>query len=482
MRASNRRITRILGLSRQKGSQSVTPERPKPSPMSKPVEFQGHKTAGTPTLGELQKAAKTETLKVNQKGFAVTPKVQRVGGELRRAKAIVRKSGPNLSGLSPAEREVARLDIQAHQKYPEIPVSVLMGDTKQESNFNAGAKSEAGAQGLTQFIPSTAAQYGVKYGTSKAAKRSQVMGQAHYLSNLKREHGSIEAALNAYYGRQGEPYAGEVLSKAAEYEGLNKPGNPRARKKLKLAEVQARALGLHGPKRFRYANPLPESAWSPGRSDQGYDAAPRVANAPVLAVSRGKVIATGAPGWPEGGGVTYKILQGPQRGKEIYAFEGLNATVKPGQIVKKGQTIAVGRQGGSIETGYYVGNQTVGGHPLNNTTIGGNQVYSVASTDGQQTIGSAEFEKQILGKSVAVPASGGSPGYYVTGPTVTAYAEATGQPPAKVAHEIKTRALSPMQIFKELRALGVHTALEKPKQEEERKPSVSISDLEKKYG
>lgn len=215
-----------------------------PQPTSKPAVFKGKKTAGAPTLAELQKAAKGGTLKTSKKGYAVTPAVHQASKGLRKAKKVVAKTQPKLARLSPAQKEVAHLASAAHRKYPNVPVSVLMGDTQQESNFNAGAVSSAGAQGLTQFIPSTASEYGVKYGTGKPEKRSQVFGQAHLLSDSKKSTGSIATALGDYYGDPSSPYASEVLAKAAAYKPLDKTGSPKALKRLAAAKEQAAEVGL----------------------------------------------------------------------------------------------------------------------------------------------------------------------------------------------------------------------------------------------
>jgi soluble lytic murein transglycosylase-like protein len=61
-----------------------------------------------------------------------------------------------------------------------IPVAVLLGLVHVESSGNINAVSSAGAFGLTQFVPHTAATYGVKPGDSA----SQLDGGAHYLHDL----------------------------------------------------------------------------------------------------------------------------------------------------------------------------------------------------------------------------------------------------------------------------------------------------------
>jgi soluble lytic murein transglycosylase-like protein len=63
-----------------------------------------------------------------------------------------------------------------------------------ESNFNPSAVSPAGAQGLMQFMPATAAGLGV----SPMDPASAVDGAARYLKSLGEQFGSTELALAAY--------------------------------------------------------------------------------------------------------------------------------------------------------------------------------------------------------------------------------------------------------------------------------------------
>ena len=64
-----------------------------------------------------------------------------------------------------------------------------------ESNFNPFARSPAGAQGIAQFIPSTAAAYGLADPFDPAAA---IDAQAHLMSDLLRQFGSPQLALAAY--------------------------------------------------------------------------------------------------------------------------------------------------------------------------------------------------------------------------------------------------------------------------------------------
>jgi soluble lytic murein transglycosylase-like protein len=64
-----------------------------------------------------------------------------------------------------------------------------------ESNFDPYAGSPAGAQGIAQFMPATAAAYGLRdpYDPEEA-----IDAQAHLMSDLLRQFGEPSLALAAY--------------------------------------------------------------------------------------------------------------------------------------------------------------------------------------------------------------------------------------------------------------------------------------------
>jgi hypothetical protein len=102
-----------------------------------------------------------------------------------------------------------------------------------------------------------------------------------------------------------------------------------------------------------YQNPFPHAI--KGRIDQGVD---YVGKGPINAIGNARILQVGAPGWPNGGagpagqGVLYRLLDGPQAGKNIFVYEGLTPTVKAGDEVVAGQQIATFYPGSSIEIGF----------------------------------------------------------------------------------------------------------------------------------
>jgi soluble lytic murein transglycosylase-like protein len=96
--------------------------------------------------------------------------------------------GTSLSGVP-----YANLFQQAGARYGVDP-AVLAAVASQESGFNASARSSAGAVGLMQFMPSTAAGLGI----NPMDPSSSINGAAKYLSGLQSQFGSLQLALAAY--------------------------------------------------------------------------------------------------------------------------------------------------------------------------------------------------------------------------------------------------------------------------------------------
>jgi len=76
-----------------------------------------------------------------------------------------------------------------------VSAALLAAQLMAESNFNPFAVSAAGAQGIAQFIPSTAASYGLRNPFDPVEAMD---AQAHLMSDLVRRLGSPQLALAAY--------------------------------------------------------------------------------------------------------------------------------------------------------------------------------------------------------------------------------------------------------------------------------------------
>jgi soluble lytic murein transglycosylase-like protein len=96
-------------------------------------------------------------------------------------------------GTLPAGTPYAGLFTQAAQRY-DVPATLLAAVARQESAFNAGAVSPAGARGLMQLMPATARGLGVDPDVPAQA----VDGAARLLRDLIGEFGRVDHALAAY--------------------------------------------------------------------------------------------------------------------------------------------------------------------------------------------------------------------------------------------------------------------------------------------
>lgn len=99
----------------------------------------------------------------------------------------------SVAGGSAAEAQYSDLFTSAGQRHGVDP-ALLAAVASVESGFNPNAQSSAGAQGLMQFMPATAAEMGV----DAFDPASAVDGAARYLRREFDRFGSVELAAAAY--------------------------------------------------------------------------------------------------------------------------------------------------------------------------------------------------------------------------------------------------------------------------------------------
>ncbi len=76
-----------------------------------------------------------------------------------------------------------------------VPPALMAGQLMAESGFDPNVGSPAGAQGIAQFMPSTAASYGL---TNPYDPVAAIDAEAHLMHDLLQQFGSPELALAAY--------------------------------------------------------------------------------------------------------------------------------------------------------------------------------------------------------------------------------------------------------------------------------------------
>jgi len=81
-----------------------------------------------------------------------------------------------------------------------VSAALLAAQLHQESGFNPAAVSGAGAQGIAQFMPSTASAYGLRNPFDPDAA---IDAQAHLMHDLMRRFASVPLALAAYNAGEG---------------------------------------------------------------------------------------------------------------------------------------------------------------------------------------------------------------------------------------------------------------------------------------
>jgi hypothetical protein len=101
-------------------------------------------------------------------------------------------SSSSLPSFVPAEFRAPILRAAAHWN---VSAALLAGQLMAESGFDPNAGSPVGAQGIAQFMPATAASYGLANPFDPAAA---IDAEAHLMADLIAQFGSPELALAAY--------------------------------------------------------------------------------------------------------------------------------------------------------------------------------------------------------------------------------------------------------------------------------------------
>lgn len=120
------------------------------------------------------------------------PPCSEAGNAVGASAEEVPPGGTTLPAFVPAR---FRLPLQQSATRWNVSAALLAAQLMAESNFNPFAVSPAGAQGIAQFIPSTAAAYDLD---DPFDPKAAIDAQAHLMSDLIRQFGSPQLALAAY--------------------------------------------------------------------------------------------------------------------------------------------------------------------------------------------------------------------------------------------------------------------------------------------
>jgi len=180
-----------------------------------------------------ERIAHIESLVARVEGRAVPAQAPSGDG----AFAAALQSAQASTAVAPVAGDETAYDaaIQAAAARHGIDPALLKGLIRQESNFNPAARSSAGALGLTQLMPATAAELGV---TDPTDPLQAIEGGALYLRRqLDRFGGDVRLALAAYNAGPGavqrfggvppygetQAYVQRVLGYAEQYRASFQP-------------------------------------------------------------------------------------------------------------------------------------------------------------------------------------------------------------------------------------------------------------------
>jgi soluble lytic murein transglycosylase len=130
--------------------------------------------------------------------------------------------------------------VRGHASNYDLDPALVAAVIYQESKFRAAARSDSGAIGLMQLLPETAKGIALRTGGSRFRvddlydPEVNVRYGCWYLRNLLRKYGSLETALAAYNGGQGNVDRGVTYPETREY----------VKNVLHLRDIYEQAYGL----------------------------------------------------------------------------------------------------------------------------------------------------------------------------------------------------------------------------------------------
>ena len=163
------------------------------------VSLQESNGAPVPELGD-QQVAENSTFQLFQHGIwssenPLLPVSKKSAVHHGPRSNLQKKKLTRLSQTASSRRSIYLSSIRAAERKHALPFGLLDALIWQESRYNPMAVSPAGAGGLTQLMPGTASDLGVKNRFDPAAN---IDGGARYLKQMLDKFGGIHLALAAY--------------------------------------------------------------------------------------------------------------------------------------------------------------------------------------------------------------------------------------------------------------------------------------------
>jgi len=218
---------------------------------AKRIDVLGPKTLGNVTVDQVIKASQKGTLKANQRGKLTIPATRKTARTLKRTRKELRQATRpphEVGGIQDRQirraiiKYAPRVDHLAQQRYGLSGEALLAKLIEGESGENMGAVSSASAKSITQFIPSTRADFVNRLGVDPWRSKGEAVLAA--TMHLDGKHG-YSPGLEGYNPGGGQAYVDYILGQPAGAPvGAGKPADPAIQARLNQAKSQARALGI----------------------------------------------------------------------------------------------------------------------------------------------------------------------------------------------------------------------------------------------
>jgi hypothetical protein len=456
----------------RRGTTRYKPPKP-PKPTSKPPTFEGEKTAGAPTLRELNRASKSGTLKTNRAGYLTTPAVRQATKALEAAASAAQRTTGIQGPLAPEQKRFVR-GVAKHTG--ESPRAVAAQALAEQSGPAATGYEESGEHNYLNIGP------GYHFGSNREAVRetSKLLNTSPNYAGIRASRGKSPLAQVRAIGAS--PWGTVQSTMEGTLPQVSVKRNPKAVKRLEAARAKAKSLGLHSA--APDIEPSKDGHYVFVRADAG--AAVKWAQH-ALGTAEGSSkqvrwageqgLSTTQPWCANFVSADLKRhgVPLPPNPNYVPSYEsewngGRNigtdlSKAKPGDLIAySGEHIGIYKGGGKVISGNY-----------------GNEVAESGASDGPAPV-SAILRPNYKGGKIKLKVGTSIPAY--TGGTsitsVPAGTEAAIASREAVAGSTTVR-LTPAQktarTVRELEALGIGQG-KKPEPE----PSVTLKELEEKYG
>ncbi len=213
-------------------------------PSYKPPKFQGAKTAGTPSLKELQVADKQGKIRLNKRGYVTTPAIRKVSSSLKRLESKAVASASPLPGLTAQQSKVARTVLRRGDKAGATRKEKLAAAETGlvESGFENLGYGDADSEGWRQERTSI-------YGTGPTGPRNVKASADRFYQEARTDAGTSSAPTAGLLAQaaQGSAFPeryDEEKPKANAIVRAFERGSLKPAQQRKLAVTKRKALNL----------------------------------------------------------------------------------------------------------------------------------------------------------------------------------------------------------------------------------------------